>query len=554
MNTLAKTSSPMEKAGAQYYIKLAEKAVAEQNWEDAIASYQLALQDSPQEADVYVRLGRIYHHVNQDSSAANCFYQALNLAPERASGMGYFHLGNTFLTQGKLDLAFVCYRKAIKQDPHQAEFHHALGQALAEQQMWNAAIASYHQALDLAPDTAKVCHDIAMALIQAHHLEEAQSYLQKTVELDSSAAKSYWELAKLWKRKGNIKEEVHCCLKALQKQPNFTKPYVHLRYNCLRYDISQNSDLLNDVITCCNQVIEQRSDCTWAHSLLGYALTNKGEVEAAIPHYQTASCKKAMRRRPDISADEWKSALRKAPDFLIIGGFKCATTSLYQYLNHHPQVLPTLEKELDFFDLEFERGLDWYLAQLPPIPQTSAFLTGEATPNYLYCPQAPQRIIEAFPDIKLIIILRDPIDRAVSHYHFVPQNEQKPQSIEQVFLRQMKQLQAAIDKGKLSLQHLNQHRYLGHGLYVYPLQKWLSNFEKKNVLVLQQETLSTQPSTVLNSAFSFLGLPEYHLPEHQRYKLGRYDPIRWELRQSLKKFFQPHNQKLEDCLGIALNY
>ncbi len=548
MDTIVKASSETEQRDPQRYLKLADQAAAKQDWEDAIANYQLVLRDRPQEADLYARLGQIYHHANQHGSAADCFYQALRLEPHRAKAMGYFHLGNTLLTQDKNDLAFVCYRRAIKREPHRAEFHYALGQVLSKQKMWNAAVAAYRQSLELEPNVSNVCHAIAVALAQTHQFGEARSFLQKAIELNPTEAKFHWELAKLWKIQGNLQEEVNCCLQALKSQPNYTEPYVHLRYNRLRYDISEDSDLLNDVISTCHQVIELKPDCTWVYSLLGYALTKKGQAEAAVPYYQIASCQKAMRRRPDIPPEVWKSAIRKAPDFLIIGGFKCATTSLYQYLNHHPQILPSLEKELDFFDLEYEQGLSWYQAQLPPIPQTSVFRAGEATPNYLYCPQAPQRVLDAFPDIKLIVILRDPIDRAVSHFHFVPQNGQKKRAIEEVFSTEMKRLEEAISSGSLSLRHLNQNRYLGHSLYLYPLQIWLSYFPMKNVKIVQQEALAFQPSAVLNSIFSFLELPAHELKEYQRHKLGCYSPISQELRSSLETFFHPHREKIEKLL------
>src|SRR5215467_6288621 len=118
------------------------------------------------------------------------------------------------------------------------------------------------------------------------------------------------------------------------------------------------------------------------------------------------------------------SSLRLLPDFLIIGGQRCGTTSLYYYLTDQPCVYPAATKEVHFFDDHFASGIDWYRAQFP----TSAyknyvervrhqhFLTGEASPYYLFHPHAPRRISAALLYVKLIVLLRNPVDRAFSHY------------------------------------------------------------------------------------------------------------------------------------------
>ena len=538
----------------QRYTQLGAQSAQQQDWTAAIAYYQKALKLDPQNVSIHRRLAQLYYQANQLEAAANYWFQALRFQPDQVQATEHFELGQTLLHQGKIEEALVCFQQAIQQEPNQSEFHYGWGQALANQQQWGDAILAYQQALNLQPNVAEIHHDMAEALVHNHQLEQAQMHFQEAIQLNPASAKSYWELAKLWKIQGNLTEEVRCCLKALQSQPTFSQVYIHLRYIRLRYDIPEDSEVLNEVRVWCQQILEQNPSCIWADSLMGYALTKQGQVEAAIPYYQTASYKKAIRSKPGVSPEAWKTAIRKTPDFLIIGGFKCATTSLYQYLIHHPQVLPAVEKELDFFDLQFERGLDWYQAQFPPIPQTADFRTGEATPSYLYCPQAPQRVFDSFPEIKLIVLLRNPIDRAVSHYYFLQRNPRQAQSLDQVIDREARQLQAVIKAGELSLQHLNQHPYLGHSLYVYPLQEWLTRFPSDNVLILQQEALAAQPKTTLSSVFAFLGLPDYPLSEYMRYKQGSYDPINVELRQSLAEFFRPHTQKLEELLGMTLDY
>ena len=102
----------------------------------------------------------------------------------------------------------------------------------------------------------------------------------------------------------------------------------------------------------------------------------------------------------------------KLPDFIIIGCQRGGTTSLYNYITSHPDVEPASQKELHFFDYNFDKGLDWYKDQFPDNK-----ITGETSPYYIIHPHAPRRIAQAKPDVKILILLRNPGDRAYSHYN-----------------------------------------------------------------------------------------------------------------------------------------
>ena len=118
-----------------------------------------------------------------------------------------------------------------------------------------------------------------------------------------------------------------------------------------------------------------------------------------------------------ITYRQWSKRWRCLPDYLLIGAQKCGTTSLYNYLVSHPEVRRCLRKEVGYFDQHFDRGLAWYLAHFP-MKSFVGFqqVTGEATPDYYYSPQAPQRAHLVMPQAKLIILLRNPVDRAHSQY------------------------------------------------------------------------------------------------------------------------------------------
>ncbi|TMK18557.1 MAG: sulfotransferase domain-containing protein [Actinobacteria bacterium] len=104
------------------------------------------------------------------------------------------------------------------------------------------------------------------------------------------------------------------------------------------------------------------------------------------------------------------------PNFLIVGAPRCATTSLATYLAGHPEIHIAPVKEVHYFDLRFDRGLDWYRGQFDRA--TGKRLVGEASPNYMYSDESLRRMYDLLPDAKLIAILRDPVARAYSAYWF----------------------------------------------------------------------------------------------------------------------------------------
>src|SRR5258706_8639865 len=116
--------------------------------------------------------------------------------------------------------------------------------------------------------------------------------------------------------------------------------------------------------------------------------------------------------------------VRLLPDFLIIGGQRCGTSSLYYYLTEYPGIISASTKETHFFDEEFGKGTGWYRAQFPTFfykdyvrkVHKREFRTGEGTPYYILYPHAPRRIAQITPNVKLIALLRNPVERAYSQY------------------------------------------------------------------------------------------------------------------------------------------
>lgn len=247
-------------------------------------------------------------------------------------------------------------------------------------------------------------------------------------------------------------------------------------------------------------------------------------------------------------------------DFLIIGAQRCGTTSLYNYLSHHPKIQFAKKKELHFFDIGFNKGIDWYRSNFPDdiTRHDKGLITGEATPYYIFHPLVPKRIFESAPTIKLIVLLRNPIDRAYSHYHHEVNIGAEKLSFEEALKAESNRLEGELDKIKsdetyYSFNHQN-FSYLSRGIYHEQLLRWFNIFPKKNILILQSENFYSNTSNVVNEVFEFLSLPSVDLKLDKVYNNLSYEPMNPTTRKSLLGYFKPYNEKLYKLLDVDFQW
>ncbi|MHC4845901.1 MAG: sulfotransferase domain-containing protein, partial [Planctomycetota bacterium] len=261
------------------------------------------------------------------------------------------------------------------------------------------------------------------------------------------------------------------------------------------------------------------------------------------------------------------SPLRTLPDFLIIGAKKCGTTALYSYLTQHPSIAPALKKEIYFFNAFHGRGKLWYRSHFPTVltkwqakrSSGRPLLTGEATPDYLFHPHCARLIHEDVPKAKLIVILRNPVDRAYSFYNHnlragleTLSFDEAVDSEEARLAEEAKKVDAQPDYFSFDYMH---HSYLRRGIYVDQLKSWNEFFPKEQMLVLQTEALYERPKELLERAFEFLDLP-YHEPGAFK-KLNAappYPDMDPSAREKLSRYFEPHNRRLYEYIGTDMGW
>jgi hypothetical protein len=242
---------------------------------------------------------------------------------------------------------------------------------------------------------------------------------------------------------------------------------------------------------------------------------------------------------------------RPLPDFLILGAMKAGTTALYAYLRWHPDITGPSWKEVSYFDRHYGRGVSWYRGHFPL--RRAARLVGEASPGYLFHPLAPERVKATVLEARLIALLRDPVDRAYSHYHYELALGREPLSFEEALEREHERTRGEEERllrepGYFSHAWWN-HAYLARGLYAEQLERWLAVFPREQLLVLASEELAAEPSRVYARTLEFLGAQRHELASFPRVFEQEYGEMRVDTRRRLVEHFAAPNRRLYELLG-----
>lgn len=244
----------------------------------------------------------------------------------------------------------------------------------------------------------------------------------------------------------------------------------------------------------------------------------------------------------------------REPDFLIIGAQKSGTSSLYHNLCRHPHIRLAKQKEIHFFDDQYDKGLDWYKSHFPPVKLFKNILTGEASPYYLFHPYAAKRASLSYPRIKLIILLRNPVDRAYSHYHHNIRKGREKRSFEQAVTEESWLMRTEIDKFSRNpdyKSHIHKHfSYLARGVYINQIETWFNHFSENQFLILRSEDFFKHPEITTSTVLSFLGVKHMPLKSFEIKNSSSYPPMNHAIRKNLFHFFKPYNDQLKKRLGL----
>lgn len=277
------------------------------------------------------------------------------------------------------------------------------------------------------------------------------------------------------------------------------------------------------------------------------------------------SAKSALARSAQ-TVGSWTSGLRTMPTFQVAGVQRSGSSSLYEYLVNHPSVGRAAVEEIHYFDNNYQRGIDWYRGHFPTRAWASvserrtgaSMICGEATPYYLAHPLAIGRLALTLPDSKLIVVLRDPITRAYSHYNHEIALGAETLSFSEALDREPERLEGEVermlaDPTYYSYPH-QQYSYVARGLYAEQLERLYESFPREQVLVIYSHDLATQTDREYGRVLEFLGLAPHSLARYPKHSARRYPPLDPVLRARLADVFREPNERLFDLLDDDLGW
>lgn len=257
------------------------------------------------------------------------------------------------------------------------------------------------------------------------------------------------------------------------------------------------------------------------------------------------------------------SPARILPSFLIVGAQRGGTTSMYRTLAQHPAVLkPVRQKGVHFFDTAYDKGLGWYRAHFPlMVTARSVYkrtrtrpLAFESSPYYMFHPLAGERIARDLPGVKLLVLLRDPVERAYSAYTHERARGYETESFEVALELESERLRGETerlaDPDYYSYPH--QHNaYVTRGQYIDQLERLETIFGRDRIHVIDSQDFFERPAPAYDTVLEFLGLPDLATPLFEQHNARPRSLMPPAVQTRLDEHFRPFDQRLAAWLGTV---
>lgn len=268
-------------------------------------------------------------------------------------------------------------------------------------------------------------------------------------------------------------------------------------------------------------------------------------------------------RQAALAAAKATADLRVEPDFFIVGGKRCGTTSLQAWLATHPAVVGSHSgKGTHYFDVNYEHGRRWFRAHFP----TKAYIdlvrrrtggpvmTGEASPYYAFHPMALERLHDAIPHGRVIFVLRDPTERAYSHYLYERRRGFEELTFDEALDLEEQRISGEEDRLRTdpryrSFSHIH-WTYQARGHYVEQIRRAVALFGRERVHLVEFDALVSDPS-VRKDLVAFLGLEPHPSPELPHLEAGGASRVPAEAGARLREHFAVSNAELEKEFSIG---
>lgn len=249
--------------------------------------------------------------------------------------------------------------------------------------------------------------------------------------------------------------------------------------------------------------------------------------------------------------------VRMLPEFLIVGGQRCGTTTLFRVLSDHPQVIrPTLSKGINYFDINYVRGPRWYRAHFPlkrSWRRTGSLVTFESSGYYSHHPLAAERIGRDLPGVRLVMMVRDPAERAFSAYKHAIARGLETESFTRALELEPQRLEGEVEKMTADPRYQSysyRHQaYVTRGQYAEQIQRLQDAVGPEKVYVMDADSFFSDPVGEFGALTHWLALDPWTPPEVGRWNARTSAPMPPEIRERLDHHFEPHDLALTEVLG-----
>jgi len=287
-------------------------------------------------------------------------------------------------------------------------------------------------------------------------------------------------------------------------------------------------------------------------------------LKSLVPQQAKGVAKSAVRGYGSLTAT-W----RPLPDFLVLGTKRGGSTSAWRYLIQHPQVMPMVTrwehlKSPHFFYWHYDRGLDWYRGHFPSVAARNALqrrlgrkvITGESSPYYMFDPRVPARVARDLPEARFIVLLRDPVKRAYSHYWERVDNHVEPLPFARALAAEAERTAGELEKMAGDPYYYSRahdwYTYRERGVYAPQLQRWFDAVGRDRVMVMVSEDMYRDEQEAMDQMARFLGIESERIPDTTQHNYRAYAPMDAAVEAELREFYRPHNAALAELLGREL--
>jgi hypothetical protein len=260
---------------------------------------------------------------------------------------------------------------------------------------------------------------------------------------------------------------------------------------------------------------------------------------------------------------------RMLPSFLISGGQRCGTTSLYRALSAHPAVIKAvLHKGVHYFDVGYDHGMRWYRGHFP-LQRRAERVAGtlgvpaqtfESSPYYMYHPHAMSRIANDLPDVRVVVLVRDPVERAYSqHAHEVARGFENERDFLRALALEPTRLHGVLDEltadpTAYSFSHQH-HAYRARGEYIEYLVPMAKLLGRDRIHVVDSGEFFTEPEESFDAVLDFLGLPRMAAyPPFERHNARPRGGLPDRIREALTEYYAPYDARLSAWIGQKLSW